>query len=111
MYRPFSKKYFLDVLPESASKIAVLDRTKEPGSVGEPLFLDVTNVLKDKKNIKIVGGRYGLSSKDTSPKDIKAVYDNLSLKEPKNNFTIGIVDDVTNRSLETSEFEINNSFK
>ena len=111
LYRPFSKKYFLDVLPDSAVKIAVLDRTKEPGSIGEPLFLDVTNVLKDKKNIKIVGGRYGLSSKDTSPSQIKAVFDNLSLKEPKNNFTIGITDDVTNHSLEETKFEIENKFK
>ena len=103
LYRPFSSKYLLDVLPSTVEKIAVLDRTKEPGSNGEPLYLDVVSVLKD-KNIKIVGGRYGLSSKNTTPSQIKAVYDMLD--EPKNNFTIGINDDVTNLSLEVKPYKI-----
>lgn len=97
LYRPFSSKYFLKELPSSVQKIAVLDRTKEAGSVGEPLYLDVVGVLTSKK-IKIVGGRYGLSSKNTTPAQIKAVYD--MLEKPKHNFTIGITDDVTNLSLE-----------
>ena len=111
LYRPFSKKYFFNVLPDSVSKIAVLDRTKEPGSIGEPLFLDVTNALKDNKNIKVYGGRFGLSSKNTTPSHIKAVFDNLSKREPKNNFTIGIVDDITNKSLEITNFDIDNKYK
>ena len=102
LYRPFSIKYLLNVLPDTTEKIAVLDRTKEFGS-GEPLYLDVVNALKD-KNITIVGGRYGLSSKNTTPSQIKAVYDMLD--NPKNNFTIGIVDDVTNLSLDVSNFDI-----
>ncbi len=107
LYRPFSSKYLLNVLPDTVEKIAVLDRTKEPGSNGEPLYLDIVNTLKD-KNIKIVGGRYGLSSKNTTPAMIKAVYDMLD--NPKNNFTIGINDDVTNLSLEYDEkFIINNT--
>ena len=107
LYRPFSSKYLLNVLPDTVEKIAVLDRTKEPGSNGEPLYLDIVNALKD-KNIKIVGGRYGLSSKNTTPAMIKAVYDMLD--NPKNNFTIGINDDVTNLSLEYDEkFIINNT--
>lgn len=107
LYRPFSVKYFLDVLPNTVEKIAVLDRTKEAGSIGEPLYLDVVSALKD-KNIKVVGGRYGLSSKNTTPRDIKAVYDMLD--NPKNNFTIGIVDDVTNTSLRVDDsFTVGNS--
>ncbi len=106
LYRPFSKSYLLDVLPNTVEKIAVLDRTKEFGSTGEPLYLDVVEVLKD-KNITIVGGRYGLSSKNTAPKDIKAVFDMLD--NPKNNFTIGIVDDVTNLSLTREQFNIKTS--
>lgn len=107
LYRPFSIKYLLDVLPDSIEKIAVLDRTKEPGSIGEPLYLDIVNALKD-KDIQIVGGRYGLASKNTTPAQIKAVYDMLSGKV-KNNFTIGINDDVTNLSLEVDEsFKITN---
>ena len=98
LYRPFSCKYLLDVLPESVKKVAVLDRTKEPGSIGEPLYLDVKAALSE-YDISVVGGRYGLSSKDTTPGQIKAVYDMLNGKE-KNNFTIGICDDVTNLSLE-----------
>jgi len=100
LYRPFSKKYLLNVLPETTEKIAVLDRTKEPGSNGEPLYLDICAALKD-KNIQIVGGRYGLSSKNTTPRDIKAVYDMLD--NPINDFTIGIIDDVTNKSLKTDK--------
>ena len=104
LYRPFSAKYFMRVLPKSVKKIAVLDRCKEPGSVGEPLYVDVKTTLAEISNkIKIVGGRYGLSSKDTSPAQIFAVYDNLKTKEPKNSFTIGIVDDVTFLSLPQKE--------
>lgn len=107
LYRPFSKEYFLNVLPESVERIAVLDRTKEAGSIGEPLYLDVMAILKD-KNIEIVGGRYGLSSKNTTPRQIKAVYDMLK-KRPRHNFTIGIKDDVTNLSLEVDEkFKLSN---
>lgn len=98
LYRPFSTEYLIKVLPESVKQIAVLDRTKESGSSGEPLYLDVVNTFKD-KDIEIIGGRYGISSKDTSPRDIKAVYDFLDSKKRFNNFTVGIVDDVTNRSI------------
>ena len=104
LYRPFSIKYLLDVLPNTVKNIAVLDRTKEPGSNGEPLYLDIVNALSD-KNIKIVGGRYGLASKNTTPAQIKSVYDMLN-NCLKNNFTIGINDDVTNLSL-----EVDNNFK
>ena len=104
LYRPFSAKYFFDAIPETVEKIAVLDRTKEPGSLGEPLFLDICNVYKDCKNApKIVGGRYGLGSKDTTPTQLVAVFDNLDADEPKTNFTIGIVDDVTGLSLPLGE--------
>ncbi len=104
LYRPFSSKYFMRVLPESVKRIAVLDRTKEPGAVGEPLYLDVKSVLAEAgSKIKVVGGRYGLSSKDTSPAQVLAVYENLKAKEPKNDFTIGIVDDVTFKSLNVEE--------
>lgn len=100
LYRPFSEKYFLKVLPKSVKRIAVLDRTKEPGALGEPLYLDVKALFQGKESSPVVvGGRYGLSSKDTTPAQIVAVYDNLELKTPKNGFTIGIVDDVTFRSL------------
>ena len=100
LYRPFSAKYLLKVLPKTVKKIAVLDRTKEPGSLGEPLYLDIKTVFQGQANSPvIVGGRYGLSSKDTTPAQIIAVYDNLEQKEPKNDFTIGIVDDVTFKSL------------
>ena len=108
LYRPFSCEYLNKVIPGTAKKIAVLDRTKEPGSSGEPLYLDVVNSLKD-RNIKIIGGRYGLSSKNTTPSMIKAVYDNLN-GEMKNNFTIGINDDVTNLSLDfDDDFKIDNN--
>ena len=100
LYRPFSEKYFLSVLPASVRRIAVLDRTKEPGALGEPLFLDVKALFQGRENSPLViGGRYGLSSKDTTPAQIVAVYDNLELREPKKDFTIGIVDDVTFKSL------------
>ena len=104
LLRPFSKDYLLKVLPNTVKNIAVLDRTKESGSVGEPLYLDVLSTLKD-KNVNIVGGRYGLSSKDTTPDDIAAIYKMLDEKL-KNNFTIGIVDDLTNLSLEKEKIDI-----
>ena len=104
LYRPFSEKYFLKVLPKSVRKIAVLDRTKEPGAPGEPLFLDVKSIFQGKENSPlIIGGRYGLSSKDTTPAQIVAVFDNLELNTPKSDFTIGIVDDVTFKSLPLKE--------
>ncbi|HBF89092.1 MAG TPA: pyruvate:ferredoxin (flavodoxin) oxidoreductase [Bacteroidales bacterium] len=100
LYRPFSEKYFLKVLPKSVKRICVLDRTKEPGANGEPLYLDVKDIFYNKPNAPIiVGGRYGLSSKDTTPSMIISVYDNLKMNEPKNRFTLGIVDDVTFLSL------------
>ncbi len=104
LYRPFSSKYFFDVLPKTVKKIAVLDRTKEPGSLGEPLYLDICNLFYGKENAPvIVGGRFGLGSKDTTPTQIAAVYTNLEADQPKNGFTIGIVDDVTNLSLPLGE--------
>ncbi len=106
LYRPFSTKYLLKVIPKTVKKIAVLDRTKEAGSNGEPLYLDIVSALKD-YNVKIVGGRYGLSSRNTTPEDINAVYQMLD--KPKNNFTIGIVDDITNLSLEPIPLDIKRS--
>ncbi|MDD4779637.1 MAG: pyruvate:ferredoxin (flavodoxin) oxidoreductase [Tissierellia bacterium] len=101
LYRPFSEKYFFDVLPKTVKKVAVLDRCKEPGAVGEPLYLDVKALFYNKENAPvIVGGRYGLGSKDTTPAQIFAIYNNLKQEEPKNGFTIGINDDVTFTSLE-----------
>ncbi|MFP4025051.1 MAG: pyruvate:ferredoxin (flavodoxin) oxidoreductase [Thiohalospira sp.] len=100
LYRPFSEKYFMKVLPKSVKRIAVLDRTKEPGANGEPLYLDVRELFYGKEDAPVVvGGRYGLSSKDTTPAHIISVYDNLNLPEPKNHFTVGIVDDVKFTSL------------
>ncbi len=100
LYRPFSAKYLLNVIPQSVKRIAVLDRTKEPGANGEPLLLDVKEVFYGRPNAPlIVGGRYGLSSKDTTPAMILSVYENLKLNEPKSGFTVGIVDDVTFLSL------------
>jgi len=100
LYRPFSAKHFMEVLPASVKRIAILDRTKEPGANGEPLYLDVKDLFYGKENAPlIVGGRYGLSSKDTTPAMIISVYDNLNMAEPKNRFTLGIVDDVTFTSL------------
>ncbi len=106
LYRPFSKKHLLNVLPNTVEKIAVLDRTKEPCS-REPLYLDVVDALKE-KNITIVGGRYGLSGKNTNPSQIKAVYDMLD--NPVDNFTIGINDNVTNLSLKETNFKINDTY-
>lgn len=100
LFRPFSKKYFLEVLPKKVRKIAVLDRAKEAGAVGEPLYEDVVNIFNDVKNKPfIIGGRYGISSKDTNLEDLYAVFKNLDSNEPINSFTIGIVDDVTGKSL------------
>lgn len=100
LYRPFSEKYFMKACPESVRKIAVLDRTKELGANGEPLYLDVRDLFYGRKNApEIYGGRYGLSSKDTTPAQILAVFENLKADKPKNRFTIGIVDDVKNTSL------------
>jgi len=104
LFRPFAPEYLLKVLPETVKKIAVLDRTKEPGSLGEPLYQDICTMFYGKEfQPLIVGGRYGLSSKDTTPAQIKAVYDNLKLSQPKDKFTIGIVDDVTHTNLELGE--------
>ena len=104
LYRPFSAKHFLAAVPSTAKRIAVLDRTKEPGAVGEPLYLDVKDCFYGAENAPlIVGGRYGLGSKDTTPAQILAVYENLSLPVPKNQFTIGIEDDVTFASLPQKE--------
>lgn len=104
LYRPFSTKYLFDVMPKSVKKIAVLDRTKEPGSLGEPLYLDIKAAFYGQKDAPvIVGGRYGLSSKDVDPAQILAVFENLNQSEPKDGFTVGIVDDVTFTSLPTGE--------
>ncbi len=100
LYRPFSSKYFFNVYPKSVKKITVLDRTKEPGSPGEPLYLDIKDMFYERaERPAIIGGRYGLSSKDTTPSQILSVFENMKLKEPKNLFTVGIVDDVTFTSL------------
>lgn len=104
LYRPFSAKHFVKVIPSTVKRICVLDRTKEPGANGEPLYLDVKDIFYGQKNAPIiVGGRYGLSSKDTTPSQIIAVYDNLAQNEPKNRFTLGIIDDVTYTSLPLGE--------
>ena len=105
LYRPFVAKYLLDVLPETVKKISVLDRTKEPGSIGEPLYLDVLAAINGTQFAvcPVYSGRYGLGSKDTKPSDIIAVYRNMEKDEPKKRFTIGIVDDVTHLSLEANE--------
>lgn len=101
LYRPFSTEKLLEAIPESVKKIAVLDRTKEPGSIGEPLYLDVVKALYRKDGAPlVVGGRFGLGSKDPTPSDIAAVYENLKAEEPKDRFTLGIIDDVTGTSLE-----------
>ena len=101
LYRPFDVQKFIDSLPETTRSIAVLDRTKEPGAIGEPLYLDVVTALAENQinQIKVVGGRYGLSSKEFTPAMVKAVFDNLDIDIPKNHFTIGINDDVTHTSL------------
>ena len=108
LYRPFSVKHFSEAIPQTCKKIAVLDRSKEVGSVGEPIYLDTCTALNQmgRGNILVVGGRYGLSSKDTTPGQIIAVFDNLHQDKPKNNFTIGIIDDVTNTSLDYKEVDL-----
>ena len=105
LYRPFSAKHFLDKLPKTVKKIAVLDRTKEPGALGEPLYLDVLGTFMERggEMPTIVGGRYGLSSKEFTPKMVKGVYDELLKDKPKNHFTVGINDDVTFTSLEVDD--------
>ncbi len=104
LYRPFSAKYMFDVMPKSVKRICVLDRTKEPGAAGEPLYLDVKDAFYNcPSRPMIIGGRYGLSSKDTTPAQMLAVYENLAAAEPKNQFTVGIVDDVTFTSLPVGE--------
>jgi len=116
LYRPFSGKHFIDALPKRVKKIAVLDRTKEPGALGEPLYLDVRTAISEAiaqgkapfdKHPIIIGGRYGLGSKEFTPAMVKAVFDNLDAAEPKHGFTVGIIDDVTNTSLDVDEsFEV-----
>ncbi|MCR8608300.1 pyruvate:ferredoxin (flavodoxin) oxidoreductase, partial [Salmonella enterica subsp. enterica serovar Typhimurium] len=104
LYRPFSMKHFMDSMPSTVERICVLDRTKEPGATGEPLYLDVKSVYYgNEKAPMVIGGRYGLGSKDTTPTQIKTVYDNLKSETPKDQFTLGIVDDVTNTSLELAD--------
>jgi len=104
LYRPFSAEHFLKVVPKTVKRIAVLDRTKENGAFGEPLYLDISTVYQNiHKDMTIVGGRYGLGSKDFTPSMTKAVFDNLKMDEPKNNFTVGIEDDVTFTSLLTKD--------
>src|SRR6185437_6373482 len=109
LYRPFDGKRFLEALPATVKSIAVLDRTKEPGATGEPLYQDVIAALYEghanhwgslKGLPKVIGGRYGLSSKEFTPAMVKAVFDNLKKRQPKNHFTVGINDDVSNTSLE-----------
>ncbi|HNZ43640.1 MAG TPA: pyruvate:ferredoxin (flavodoxin) oxidoreductase [Bacteroidales bacterium] len=100
LYRPFSEKYFMNVYPKTAKRVTVLDRTKEPGANGDPLYLDVRDLFYGKPGAPmIVGGRYGLSSKDTTPAMMLSVFENMKMNEPKNQFTVGIVDDVTFKSL------------
>ena len=107
LFRPFVAEKLLEVIPATAKKIAVLDRTKEPGAQGEPLYMDVCTALFEAESAPVVvGGRYGLGSKDVTPAQFLAVYANLTLDKPKNHFTLGIVDDVTNTSLEVGE-EVN----
>ena len=115
LYRPFSAKHFVAALPRTVKKIAVLDRTKEPGSVGEPLYVDVRTAIGQmtdagqapfKEYPLVVGGRYGLGSKEFTPAMVKAVFDNLDAAEPKDSFTVGIIDDVTGSSLDVEKFEI-----
>jgi pyruvate-ferredoxin/flavodoxin oxidoreductase len=102
LYRPFDMKYFINKLPDTVKSIAVMDRTKESGSVGEPVYLDVVTAFVEsgKAMPKIVGGRYGLSSKEFTPAMVKAIYDNLDAETPKNHFTVGIIDDVTKTHIE-----------
>ncbi len=107
LYRPFSKKYFMDVMPKTVKKIAVLDRTKEAGSIGEPLYLDVCSVFQDEKQRPlIIGGRYGLSSKNTDAAQVKAVYDFLDDPNCFISFTVGITDDLTHKSIPVNDYKI-----
>ncbi|OON91363.1 MAG: pyruvate-flavodoxin oxidoreductase [Epulopiscium sp. Nele67-Bin002] len=100
LFRPFSIEHFLGAVPQSAQRICVMDRTKEPGAAGEPLYLDVRNAFFDaQRPVKIIGGRYGLGSKDVTPRHVKSIFDNLGAAEPKQRFTVGIEDDVTHLSL------------
>ncbi len=102
LYRPFSVSHFIETLPASVKKIAVLDRTKEPGSTGEPLYQDViTALVESHRNIEVIGGRYGLSSKEFTPQMVKGVFDELAKEKPKNHFTVGINDDISHTSLES----------
>ena len=111
LYRPFAPEYMLKVMPSTVKKIAVLDRTKESGAMGDPLYLDVVAALKDHKDIEIIGGRYGLGSKDTQPCHVKAVFDHLKEEKMINGFTIGIEDDVTHLSLPADEsFQIEGDY-
>ena len=111
LYRPFAPEYMLKVMPSTVKKIAVLDRTKESGAMGDPLYLDVVAALKDHKDIEIIGGRYGLGSKDTQPCHVKAVFDHLKEDKMINGFTIGIEDDVTHLSLPADEsFQIEGDY-
>ena len=111
LYRPFAPEYMLKVMPSTVKKIAVLDRTKENGAMGEPLYLDVVAALKDRKDIEIIGGRYGLGSKDTQPCHVKAVFDHLKEEKMINGFTIGIEDDLTHLSLPADEsFQVNGDY-
>ena len=103
LFRPFDISRFVDAIPATCKAVAVLDRTKEIGSAGEPLYQDVCTALRGRSDLKVVGGRYGLSSKDTTPSQIIAVFENLKQEKPVNSFTIGIVDDVTNLSLPEKE--------
>jgi len=106
LFRPFSAEHFLNTIPSSVKKIAVLDRTKESGAFGEPMYLDICSIYQNKhKEMIIVGGRYGLGSKDFTPSMAKAVFDNLKNDNPKNQFTVGIIDDVTNTSLDVEEID------
>ncbi len=104
LYRPFSTKHLLAAIPDTAARITVLDRTKEPGSIGEPLYLDVcTSFMENQRTALILNGRYGLGSKEFNPNMVKAVFDNMKSDRPKNHFTVGIIDDVTNTSLSVEE--------
>ncbi len=116
LYRPFSLRHFIEALPKTVKSIAVLDRTKEPGTIGEPLYLDIVTAMREGRDTglwptesepAVIGGRYGLSSKEFTPAMVKAVFDEMAKNEPKNHFTVGIVDDVTGTSLEVDdEFDI-----
>ncbi|HCO18694.1 MAG TPA: pyruvate:ferredoxin (flavodoxin) oxidoreductase, partial [Tissierellales bacterium] len=112
LYRPFASEYFLNAIPKSVKRIAVLDRTKEPGSNGEPLYMDVKNAFYNTDNQPlIVGGRYGLSSKDLKPEDVLSVFDNLNMEKPLNDFSVSIIDDVTFKSLPIRNREIDTTPK